>query len=205
MGLSCFKNVDVIETLRSAMVRNTAHYLEDFEKDISILRRAAADADPEHKWLYWMSRECGTWLFFEKDVYFRHTLANSAWCNYAAERNIITFAVYLTAADGPQVMGNLYELDYQQSLKDVEKFSADTETFAATFQRGTIYYPGKYKIGQIPDCDEKLGNLLYIERLPSEDDGKTLEWNLRQMRAQRVKLMESLWDTYLGTIGKKIS
>ena len=142
MGLCGFKNVDVIETLRSIMVRNTAHYQEDFEKDIRILRRAVADVDPKHKWLYWMSRECGTYLFYEKDVYFRHTWANSAWCYYAGDHNIITFAVYLTATDGSLVKGNLYEIDYQQSLEDVEKYSVDTGTFAATYQRGIIYYPG---------------------------------------------------------------
>lgn len=205
MGLRSFKKVDVIETLRSVMVRNTTHYQEDFEKDISILRRAATDVYPKHKWLYWMSRECGTYLFYEQDVYFRHTWANSAWRNYAGDHNIITFAVYLTAGDGAQVMGNLYEMDYRKSLEDVEKFSVDTETFAASYQRGTIFYPGYFRIRQIPDYDKNLGGLLFVERLPSEDDGKTLEWNLRQMRDQRMKIKEGLWNTFLGTIEKKTS
>lgn len=61
-------NADIIAILRPVMERNTILYQNDFCWDIELFIKAASSPDEEDKYLFWMSRTCGTEITATHDI-----------------------------------------------------------------------------------------------------------------------------------------
>ncbi|MGB4603655.1 MAG: hypothetical protein WBI08_04375, partial [Bacteroidales bacterium] len=111
-----FKNVDVIEALRNIVKLNTENYQSDFNYDVLRLK-----TDTGKDYFCFMTRESGTWLFNEEDVYRVGSHANTTWKCYANNaENVKVYAVEVTDRSKDSVYGNIYEMDYIKSLEDIK-------------------------------------------------------------------------------------
>ena len=111
-----FKNVDVIEALRNIVKLNTENYQSDFNYDVLRLK-----TDTGKDYFCFMTRESGTWLFNEEDVYRVGSHANTTWKYYANNaENVKVYAVEVTDRSKDSVYGNIYEMDYIKSLEDIK-------------------------------------------------------------------------------------
>lgn len=142
-----FKNVDVIEALRNIVKLNTENYQSDFNYDVLRLK-----TDTGKDYFCFMTRESGTWLFNEEDVYRVGSHANTTWKCYANNaENVKVYAVEVTDRSKDSVYGNIYEMDYIKSLEDIKanekpiqyvdivydddkKLSVDYVTFNSNYQ-----------------------------------------------------------------------
>lgn len=203
----CFKAVDIIGALREVMLRNTEGYQSDFEIDIETIRDAAESGDEEQKWLYWMSRKLGTYTFPERDVYFLGSITNSAWRYYREEaESVIAFLVEITEIRDGIVRGNLYEMDYLDSVNEVAKNGIDTAQFSAKYEKGIRNYPcdgNKLKKGIIPADDPDFGKLLYLERIPEKDDGRDFDRYLKRQREKRHRMKGNSFERYLKSLDRR--
>ena len=127
-----FESVDIIDTLRKIVNNNTLFYQSDFEYDAETLKSAATN----NGYYLWMSRNSGTWLLDERDVYIHNTYAHNTWLYYsnADYYGVKAFAVTVTGKDGDKPIGDIYELDYKTHLEEVNKASFNANTVDVTFK-----------------------------------------------------------------------
>ena len=71
------------------MAEHTKHYQDDLIMDVGQLSAAMRDPVPENRVFLWMCRPCGTWCFWEWEVYLRDTEAHNTW----------TYPEYIAQAD----------------------------------------------------------------------------------------------------------
>ncbi|MFI3238756.1 MAG: hypothetical protein R3Y47_12160 [Lachnospiraceae bacterium] len=107
------ENVDIIDVLQFVVDNNTSHYAVDFEYDKKNLLGVAG----EDNHFFWMSRDSGTWLLPERDVFLIGTAAHHTWTSYS-ERNdsVKAFMVEVLRVSDGRAYGNLTELDYEKHL-----------------------------------------------------------------------------------------
>lgn len=127
-----FENVDVIDTLRKIMLHNTRHYQTDFEYDIRMLTGAVQSNAAGQSFL-WMSRDCGTWCFPERDVYICNTDAHYTWQYYSYLDSVRAFRVDLHGVKNGIVDGNIVELDYANHVEDVKRNSHLADSIEVVF------------------------------------------------------------------------
>lgn len=120
-----YENVDIVAVLGSIMEINTEHYKSDFEHDKEMIMNAAVSPDGENNHLLWLSRKSGTECFKERDVLIEESYANHALKYHAGtEDTILAYAVNITTMENGKAIGNLYELDYQEYVREVKKMSS---------------------------------------------------------------------------------
>lgn len=114
---ACFRNVDVVETLRKIMEHNTSFYQTDFAYDREMFREAAEDKNAPGKF-FWMSRKNGTWCFPERSVHIRQISQRNTWFFHGGSRDdyVKAFWVEIHGMKNDRVMGNVLEIDYQKHL-----------------------------------------------------------------------------------------
>lgn len=139
-----FLDVDIIESLRAIMERNTEHYKTDFDFDVQLFRKRAASPDPEDKVLLWMSRESGTWCLREREVFLQDTRAFHTWRAYAgkAADRVLAFSVEISGIVDGVVRGHLYQLNYLEHIKHVKAVALPVEHVAVSYGDGhTAQFP----------------------------------------------------------------
>lgn len=116
-----FENIDIIDSLEKIMKQNTQHYQSDFECDKAIISEAAASTNSQDKQLLWFSRPCGTTCSKEKNVFMQDLDAHNNWKFYGEHTNdtLLAYAIEIKKQINGKIIGNLYELDYQQHFKHV--------------------------------------------------------------------------------------
>ena len=115
-----YKNIDIIKTLEIIAAGNTHYYLSDFESDKKILLENINKKHPET--MLWMSRDCGTWCFPEKNVFMKNSVAYLTWTYYKNfHEKILAYAIDSIGIEGGVLIGNLYELDYHTYVQTVEQ------------------------------------------------------------------------------------
>ncbi len=131
-----FENVNILDALRRIMAQNTAFYQSDFRFDEDMIWRGALSHDQKDKSLIWFSRPSGTCCFREWDTFLSDTWANSALGYYAEQESerILAYAVEVAHAEGDDVFGNLYLLDFAENWKEVQRSAVSPEFVEATFQ-----------------------------------------------------------------------
>lgn len=129
-----FENVEIISSLRSIMERNTRAYKEDFEYDVEKLLNCSARGE---KWFMWMSREHGTYCFCERDVWLEGTPQNIIWKYYADnyQDGVRAYLVEVKQAE-KKLLGSLYELDYQENVREIQKGSFPVKYVDFIYQGG---------------------------------------------------------------------
>ena len=195
-----YENVDIVAALGAVVELNIEHYKSDFKYDVEQFKKAALHPDGENNRLLWMSRQSGTWCFPERDVYIKDTEAFNTWNGYATilgdvkscsssvivQDRILAYAVDIKGVENGRVKGDLYELDYRDTVRQVNRAALPLHTVTTKYEDGTSLtlpyneYDGKrerlyYQHGKITD-----------ERKNPEDAG-ALRDVVKQAREQRDK------------------
>jgi hypothetical protein len=205
-----YENVDVIAALGAVTELNTEHYKSDFKYDVERFKEAARHPDGENNRLLWLSRHSGTWCFRERDVYIKDTEAFNYWNGYAkilgdinsymssviVDDRILAFAVEIKGVENGRVKGDLYELDYRDHIRHINKNALPKHTVMATFEDGTkltlpcAEYDAHrerlyHRHGQItsyqtnPEDESVLRDILKTARATREKDARPAAFKLR--------------------------
>lgn len=112
-------NVDVIETLREIMLHTTKHYRSDFDIDELMLKNAAQSENKWEKRFLWATREHGTLLDLEWNVFITDTWENNEWSYYLRDKTIKAYAVKIDRMEDIKIIGDIYQLDYPKCVRFV--------------------------------------------------------------------------------------
>ena len=136
------KMIDVISFLGEIVRENTQLYQSDFDYDKAKLQAAAQEPEQENRTLLWMSRPCGTWCFWEREVFLRDSLAHNVWTSsyYEEEAHKIkAYRVVLAPGQsGGPVLGTIQPLNYSEQIQRVKRNSVDVDTVDVTFADGEV-------------------------------------------------------------------
>jgi len=146
-----YENVDVVAALGAVVELNTENYKGDFKYDVEQFKEAAKHPDGENNRLLWMSRQSGTWCVRERDVYVKDTEAFHLWNNYAriigdiksyqsavvVQDRILAYAVEIKGIENGRIKGDLYELDYIDNVRQLNRNALPRCTVTAKFEDGT--------------------------------------------------------------------
>lgn len=169
------------------MEENTKSYQSDFAFDVERLTAAMLDPVPENRVFLWMSRPCGTWCFWEREVYLRDTQAHNTWTHpdYIAQADKIK-AYRVTVAPGQPgdfVLGKVQPLNYGQQVERVKRLALPIHQVTLSFEHGETrtmsyadytsqFFELTRRFGAIeaihyqPENKGELDALLYAERHP---------------------------------------
>lgn len=178
-----FENVDLIETLRQIMQIHTEYYTDDFDYDIKAIRQAAHSDRSEDKNLLWLSRTHGTHCFYEKDVFIKDTNANITWKHWIDNKSEtpIAYAVKIAYMENGTVFGNLYQLDYEQSVSQVKANAVKADNQILHYEFGDELTDfGKYFSA---DDHKTYGKFVGLDYVPNDEE--LLKSNLRSIRNER--------------------
>lgn len=107
------ENVDIIDVLQFIVDNNTSNYIADFEYD----KMTLLNFKRESKNFLWMSRDNGTWIFPEDEVFFTGTAAFNTWTSYSVKNDSVkAFMVEVERVSDGRVYGNITELDYERHV-----------------------------------------------------------------------------------------
>lgn len=100
------KKADIIPILEGIVEENTKSYRSDFTLDAERLTAAMLEPVPENRVFLWMSRPCGTWLFWEREVFLKDTRAHITWTHpdYIAQADRIKAYTSQWPPDGPALL-----------------------------------------------------------------------------------------------------
>lgn len=210
-----FENINILETLEKIMRTNTKIYQSDFEADKEILLKIAQEAkelSPQNKTYLWMSRPYGTWCFKERNTFLKETIEYNTWIFYGEQTNdkILAYTVEIKTMKNKTVIGNLYQINYQEHFKHVKKVCIPSDTIAIYYENGksikekkdiTYFHPhdhilfGKFlSYEDLPNNPSDLENLLNTERKIRE---KFLSGNIEQHINKLIYQAESLPNSYV--------
>ena len=145
-----YENVDIVAALGAVVELNTEHYKGDFKYDIEQFKEAAKHPDGDNNRLLWFSRHSGTHCLQEREVYIKDTSAFHTWNAYGkllgspdfyrpvvVEDRILAYAVNITGVEKGRIKGDLYELDYRDHIRQLDKLVLPLHTVTATYKDGT--------------------------------------------------------------------
>lgn len=114
--MTMLKNVELTETLRAIMSRNTEYYQTDYAEDMQELLHG------KQRHYLFMSYRMGTLLVPEKSVYYRESSSHRGWLECGIERPdlVRAFAVRVDRRMPGHVRGDVVLLDYVNHTVDVE-------------------------------------------------------------------------------------
>lgn len=114
--MTMLKNVELTETLRAIMSRNTEYYQTDYAEDMQELLHG------RRRHYLFMSYRMGTLLVPEESVYTRESSCRKGWLECGTERPdlVRAFAVRVDRRMPGRVRGDVYLLDYASHAIDVE-------------------------------------------------------------------------------------
>lgn len=120
-----FNNVGIVECLKEIFYETTKKHETDFKFDIlrifSEAKKAENEGAPRH--LLWMAKQNGTWCFPEGNVYIEGTPERKFWLGYQSEASYIkAFAVEINGIRDNSAVGNVYELAYEEHVKEVQGY-----------------------------------------------------------------------------------
>lgn len=195
-----YKNVDILKTLEIIAAGNTHYYISDFNLDKKILVKNAIKEHPET--MLWMSRNCGTWCFPEKNVLMKNSAAYLTWTYYENfHEKILAYAVDPIGIESGVLIGNLYELDYRSHAKTVIQTAVRADNRKFIFENGESIYPdsefSKWRYGH-----PQLG--AYQTSFPVPNDEAELKQILAQEKEKRDKMKEGDISKTTDTILKKL-
>lgn len=171
------RTADVLAFLGAVVQRNTKHYQSDFEADKKLLLNAASLPSLSDRTFYWMSRDCGTWCFKERDVFLRDTTQNITWQYYEGESGILAFRVVITGRDGEKLTGDIFPFNYAEQVQRVKRSALPIRQVSGVYVDGTPFVAprGKYNTDELarhggikemryePENELELSNLITWE------------------------------------------
>ncbi len=193
-----FENVDVFASLDTIMRQNTGFYQDDLDIDKRIIAKAAASPAKEDKTLLWLSRPMGTHCLRERDVFLKNTAAHNTWRFHKEQTRdrILAYAVELTGSEDGKIMGNIYQLDYQQHYERVRGQSVAADTHTLIYENGSREQPASYVIHATPD--PQLGKFERYEAQPN--DPEALQDLLREEKRSRDSMTPGDFKAHIAAL-----
>ncbi|MDR0326030.1 MAG: hypothetical protein LBI19_08070 [Oscillospiraceae bacterium] len=195
-----YENADIVAALGAVVEINTEHYKGDFRYDLETFRKAAQHPDGENNRFLWLSRQSGTECVKEREAFINGSEAHHRWNYYGTvlggidsymssvvvNDHIMAYAVVVTGLENGRVMGDLYQLDYRDSIRDIQKAALPLHTVSGKFEDGTdLRLPHAEYDGQRERLRSQHGPLSDY-RVHPEDEG-ALQTALNAMRDKREK------------------
>ena len=183
--LNKFENVDVFASLEVIMKQNTAFYQSDLDIDKEIIQRAAESTNAGDKMLLWFSRPSGTCCIKERNAFLKDTQEYNTWKFYGEQTcdRVLAYAVELTGTQDEKIMGNLFELNYQQHFKHVIEQALPADNYALIYEHGEREQPAKCFFDASPD--PLLGKFERFEAKPNDPEAlQSLLWEEKRSREQ---------------------
>ena len=117
-----FEGVDVLDFLGQVVELHTQHYKDDFNIDRELIQNLAACKNGENEQLLWMSRTCGTYCLWERDVYLQDSHENKVWRFYHEQTkdSILAYAIRLDGIQDGKATGCIWPLDYHAHVERVK-------------------------------------------------------------------------------------
>lgn len=163
-----FENVNILKSLKTIMKIHTKHFQSDFEQDIKKLKQAAKSQNTNDKNQIWLCRSNGTWCLREREIFIRDSREYRIFCHYAEQTNdkILAYAIELIDIKKGKVIGNLYELNYQNYYKHIKDVSVLAGDAMLIYEKGNIMQKaGKRITGMDDQC---LGKFIGFEEQPQD-------------------------------------
>ena len=146
-----YEDIDIIAALGAVVELNTEHYKSDFKYDIERFQKAADAPDGEDRRFLWLSRQSGTWCVQEREAYIKDTEAFNIWNNHAkilgdansylstviVDDRILAYAIEIKGVKNGRVTGDVYELDYRDHIRQLNRAALPRDTVALKFADGT--------------------------------------------------------------------
>jgi hypothetical protein len=194
-----YENVDIVAALGAVVELNTEHYKGDFKYDIEMFKEAAKHPDGDNNRLLWFSRHSGTHCLQEREVYIRDTSAFNTWNAYGkllgspdfyrpviVEDRILAYAVNITGVEKGRIKGDLYELDYRDHIRQLDKLALPLHTVTAVYKDGAAFtMPHKEHDAKHMSFYHQHGQLQTLKHHP--EDAGALRDILQQVRDKREK------------------
>ena len=192
-----YENVDIVAALGAVVELNTEHYKVDFQYDIDTFKKAARNPNGENDHLLWLSRRSGTYCFAERDVYIKDTAAYNYWRGSAdilgsqsfyptviVHDRILAFAVEIKGIENGRVKGDLYELDYRDHIRELDRTALPRHAVTVTHEDGAVFtLPPKEYDSQRERLAYQHGKVTEYRSNP--EDGDALRDILKQARDKR--------------------
>jgi len=193
-----YESVDIVAALGAVVELNTENYKSDFRYDIERFKKAALHPDGENNHLLWLSRQSGTWCVPEREAYIKDSEAFNIWNGYATilgdinsymssvivSDRILAFAVDIKGIENGRIKGDLYELDYRDHVREVQRAALPKHTVTVRFEDGTklTLSPAEY--------DDQRERLNYqhgkvLDYIPNPQDAGALRDVLQKARGKR--------------------
>lgn len=197
-----YENVDIVDALDKIMKSNTVHYQSDFEIDKRILGKAMDKADSVGNTFLWISRHSGTHCLKESSAFLRDTAEHNTFRFHKEQttEKILVYAVTPVKYEDGIIMGNIYDIDYQEHYDKVVKDAVPSHVLMQ-YEYGTkTQLPKEYW----ETHDAELGRLLNFEALP--DEPEALQRIMRQEKQSRECMKPGDMDKHIaGLYGNKKS
>jgi hypothetical protein len=217
-----YENVDIVAALGAVVELNTAHYKGDFKYDVDMFKTAARNPDGENNRLLWFSRHSGTHCLQEREVYIKDTSAHHTWNAdgkllgspdfyrpLIVEDRILAYAVHITGMEKGRVKGDLYELDYRDHIRQLDKHALPRHTVTAKYEDGTTLTmpPAEhdaqrerlyYRHGQItdfksdPEDTAVLRDTLKTVREQRENDARPAAFKVRVKNPEQPSIKDKI-------------
>ena len=184
--MRAFIDVDVQAYLQRIMDVNTLYFKSDFEYDIQTLKDAAINQLNKH--FLWLSRESGTYIFPERNVYVEPSSGNHTWKSYLSHpQEIKSFYVEVKNVRDGKPIGNLIELDYPAHCDYVSKMALRADLVKVSFVDGNIRSFGLNEFEENKaSITAKYGNFYrYVN-----DTTQDMDTLLYHVRSERNTLIE---------------
>lgn len=192
-----YENMDIVAALGAVVELNTEHYKGDFKYDIETFKEAAKHPDGENNRLLWFSRHSGTHCLQEREVYIKDTSAFNTWNAYGkllgspdfyrpviVEDRILAYAVNITGVEKGRIKGDLYELDYRDHIRQLDKLALPLHTVTAVYKDGAAFtMPHKEHDAKHMSLYHQHGQLQTLVHHP--EDAGALRDVLQQVRDKR--------------------
>ena len=219
-----YENVDVIAALGAVVELNTAHYKSDFKFDIEQFKAAAQHPDGENNRLLWMSRQSGTWCVQEREAFIKDTEANHIWNGYATilgneksntatvivQDRILAYAVDIKGLENGRVKGDLYELDYGEQIRQLNRAALPLHTVTVKYEDGvSLTLPHAKYYGQKDRLYQQHGKVTGFHRDPEDADALrevlNQAWQQREKEARPAQFKVSVKNVKQPSIKQKIA
>lgn len=179
---------------------NTEHYQSDFEVDKQIISNAAdSSSDDEFRTLLWVTRRDGTHCVSERNVFVLGTHANYLWRHlYETREPFLVFVIELDGRKDGTIYGSLYEIDFWNHYRYVQKNALSPKEVKFFFESGkeettpyngvsSLDRPGAESYILLPEDGSELHRILQEVKNKRQNEYYT-DWVLRGfLQSERSK------------------
>jgi len=195
------QNVDIYEALSGIVEKNTLIYKDKLSRDIQTMKDALEQGISSR--YFWISKDCGTRIFSEQDIYLKDTPIYSEWAIDGGERGARSYFIELNGQEEGRLKGTICELDHLNHLDFIDINFKRPVSVTVDFQLGDqqIFSFSRYRANS-NEIREKYGSYGACQyNLENPIEHSDLMGQGRQLISENVKSI-ALAD-YLNLVAVK--